>query len=90
MLISGKYAEKIIIREIIINTGSMLIDFNENKTNTSNFTSSYKIKVTPTLLFLGTDGEELTDRIVGINTIELFSYYLDQAIDEAIVNFKSP
>jgi thioredoxin-related protein len=90
MLISGEYAEKIIIREIIINTGSMLIDFNGKKNHASNLADSYNIKVTPTLLFLGPKGEELVDRIVGINTIELFSYYVDQAIDRAILNFKSP
>ena len=89
MLISGEYADKIIIREIIINTGSTLIDFDGSTIDTANLADRFRTNLTPTLLFLGPDGKELADRIVGINTIELFSYYVDQAIDEAALNLKS-
>ena len=47
------------------------------------FASRYGVYLTPTLLFLGPDGRELSRRIVGINTPELFGWYLDKAIDEA-------
>jgi hypothetical protein len=89
MLKSGGYADKIIIREIIINTDSTLLDLDGSKISAASLADRYSTNVTPTLLFLGPDGKELTDRIVGINTIELFSYYVDQAIDEAVLNFKS-
>jgi hypothetical protein len=89
MLISGDYTERIIIREIILNPTVTLIDFNGSAIKTSKLTDKYSVEITPTLLFLGPDGNELAERIVGINTIELFSYYVDQAIDKAALNFQS-
>lgn len=89
MLISGNYTEKIIIREIILDPTATLIDFNGSAIKASELTDKYSVEITPTLLFLGPDGNELAERIVGINTIELFSYYVDQAIDKAALKFKS-
>ena len=89
MLISGDYTDKIIIREIILDPTVTLQNFNGSVITSSELANRYSIEMTPTLLFLGPDGKELAERIVGINTIELFSYYVDQAIDKAILNFQS-
>ncbi len=89
MLISGDYTERIIIREIILDPAATLIDFNGSAIKASELTDKYSVEITPTLLFLGPDGNELAERIVGINTIELFSYYVDQAIDRAALKFQS-
>lgn len=89
MLISGDYTDKIIIREIILNPTVTLLNFNGSAVKASELADKYSIEITPTLLFLGPDGNELAERIVGINTIELFSYYVDQAIDKAALNFRS-
>jgi thioredoxin-related protein len=89
MLISGDYTDKVIIRELILDATDTLHDFNGTLITSSELTNRYSIEITPTLLFLGPDGKELAERIVGINTIELFSYYVDQAIDKAILNFQS-
>ncbi len=89
MLISGDYADKIIIREIILNPTVTLLNFNGSAVKSSELADKYSIEITPTLLFLGPNGKELAERIVGINTIELFSYYVDQAIDRAALNFPS-
>jgi thioredoxin-related protein len=89
MLISGNYADKIIIREIILNSAVTLLNFNGSTVKASELAYKYSIEITPTLLFLGPNGKELAERIVGINTIDLFSYYVDQAIDTAALNFPS-
>jgi thioredoxin-related protein len=89
MLISDDYTDKIVIRELILDATDTLHDFNGSVITSSELTNRYNIKVTPTMLFLGPDGKELAERIVGINTIELFFYYVDQAIDKAILNFQS-
>lgn len=36
------------------------------------------------MLFLDPQGRELTDRMVGINTLEFYGGYLDQNIDTAL------
>ncbi|MDQ7074470.1 MAG: thioredoxin fold domain-containing protein [Gammaproteobacteria bacterium] len=43
----------------------------------------YGVTVTPTVLFLDSQGEELSERLIGISTPELFGAYLDQSIDQA-------
>lgn len=86
MILSGDYDEKIIIREIMIDPFVEIRDFEGTTIDASEISRRYRIKVTPTLLFLGPKGKELTERIVGINTLELFSYYVDKAIEEAALN----
>lgn len=83
MHISTEYRNKIIIRELILNPANVIRDFDGTATKVSDIADKYMVKVTPTLLFLGPNGEELAKKIIGINTVELFSYYVDQAIDIA-------
>ncbi len=87
MILSGDYADKIIIRELMIDSPIKLSDFDGNMKDPSIITGRYNIKVTPTILFLRPDGTELIDKIVGINTPELFYLYVDKAINEAVLRF---
>jgi len=84
MIISREYEGRLLMREIFIDFGSRVIDFNGNERDSSQFTGSYGVYLTPTLLFLGPDGKELAERIVGIQTPELFFYYVDNAVQDAI------
>lgn len=89
MLISGDYNNKIIMRELTLNPSDNIHHFDRTIIKASDIAIKYNIKVTPTLLFLNSKGKELTKRIVGINTVELFSYYVDQAIDQAALKLHS-
>jgi len=88
MVLSGNYDNRIIMRELMIDSDIELRGFDGYKLDVSIIASDYVIAATPTMLFLGPDGKELTKRIVGINTPELFSFYVDQAIDEAVSKLK--
>ncbi|MDJ0807162.1 MAG: thioredoxin fold domain-containing protein [Gammaproteobacteria bacterium] len=83
MLLGGEYAELIIIREILIDRGLEIIDFQGATQDAAAFAQGYGVHLTPTLLFLDPQGNELVKRIVGINTVDYFSFYLEAAIDEA-------
>lgn len=89
MIISGDYDNKVIIREFVIDLHAEVRSFNGKGMDASDIADGYKVKNTPTLLFLGPDGEELTKRITGINTLEMFSFYLDKAIDIAVAKLKT-
>jgi len=41
------------------------------------------------MLFLDPSGKELSERMIGISTPELFGGYLDEAIEEALVKMKA-
>ena len=82
MTLGGDYLERILIREILIDSTAKIIDFQGRRSSAAAFARGYGANFTPTLLFLDPQGRELTERIVGINTVELFSFYLDAAIDK--------
>ena len=75
MIASGEYLGRLLIREILIDSpGSSVRDFKGNTQTSRAFAIGYKIQLTPTLLFLDPDGNELAERIVGIQTPELFYF----------------
>jgi hypothetical protein len=49
------------------------------------FAYGYDVELTPTLLFLDPNGEELTRRRVGVGNLEYYHYLLDQDIDRALL-----
>lgn len=87
MVISSEYKDRLLIREIYIDLGTRVRDFKGKLLDSSAFVLGYKTYLTPTLLFLDAEGNELTERIVGIQTPELFFFYVDRAVQEAIAAF---
>lgn len=83
MLISGDYDHRVLIRMLKLGKGSSVRDFAGRDIATDDLATGYRVRVTPTMLFLDKEGRELTPRMVGINTPEFFGGYLDRAIEEA-------
>ena len=83
--LSGQYKDQVIMREILIDPGRRLKDFHGYNRQAVELARGYGVSLTPTLLFLDAKGRELTTRMVGINTLEMFSFYLDEAIAQAAV-----
>jgi thioredoxin-related protein len=75
MLLGGEYRDKVIMRKLILDNGSRLIDF-----------SGQRIDATR----LDEKGTELAERMVGINTPELFGGYLDDCIETARLMIRNP
>jgi len=90
MLISGEYTDKIIIRKLLLDQGAYVTDFSGNVVAVDSLASRYGVFVTPTLLFLDTRGNELAERMIGINTLEMYGGYLDECIDTALFTFRHP
>lgn len=87
MIISGDY-ENVIIRKLEIDSYNTIKLPNNKTTTPSKFAGAKGVFVTPTLLFLDHKGEEVSERILGINTIEYFSAYVDAAIEEGSIKLK--
>jgi thioredoxin-related protein len=90
MLISGDYTDKILIRRLLLDNGSRVIDFSGERVATTQLAERYRVFVTPTILFLDGDGRELAERMVGINTPEMYGGYLDICIDTALYSLRDP
>ena len=90
MLISGEYTDRILIRRLLLDNGSRVIDFAGERIASTQLSDRYKVYVTPTILFLDGNGNELAERMVGIYTPEMYGGYLDNCIDTALYTIRAP
>lgn len=83
MLISGDYEDRVLIRKLNIDAGVMVEDLSGEIRPARRIADEYAVDMTPTLLFLGPDGKEVADRIVGLLTPDFYGGYIDRGIDSA-------
>lgn len=81
MIKSKEYDKKVLIRKLQIDEARDIKDFSGNTVEPSNLSDLYQATLTPTLVFLDYKGREKAEKMVGINTVELFGAYLDAEID---------
>lgn len=89
MLISGHYDDRIILREVSIDEGRPVVGFAGTRTDNRMLFHEYDGMVTPTLVLTDNTGRPLTKALAGINTVEFFGWYLDNAIDAAIQQMRT-
>ena len=85
MIRGGEYAQKLRIREMMMEPDEPVVDFDGSTTSTAEVAARYGVRITPTVLLLNADGRPLHSSIVGINNVDMYGYYLDQAIAEAAI-----
>lgn len=90
MLLSGEYEDRIIIRKLLLDDGSDVTDFNGRQIEATGLSDRYRVFVTPTIVFVDGTGRELAERMVGINTPELFGGYLDACVATALASIRNP
>ncbi|MGB5442907.1 MAG: hypothetical protein WBN57_09800, partial [Gammaproteobacteria bacterium] len=90
MLLSGEYRDKIIMRKLVLDDGSRLRDFSGQRIDATRLSDRYRVYVTPTILFVDGNGKEIAERMVGINTPEMFGGYLDDCIETAWLMLRNP
>lgn len=79
---SGELAGRALLRKLDLD-GAGLRDFEGLHVDGWSFADRYRAQLTPTVLFLDADGNELAERMVGINSVDFYPAYLDRAIDAA-------
>ncbi len=84
MLKNPKYRQRIFMRELMIDFGSNLTDFKGKPTTGIDLFELYGMVVTPTIILVDGAGKEIAKRQTGVNTVEMYGWYLDKAIDEAV------
>jgi len=90
MYISGEYRDKVIIRRVMIDSFESVRDFQGAEIEAFEFANKYHVTVTPTVLLLDSDGRILAPKLIGINTVEFYSAYLDDAIDVSYEKLNQP
>ena len=84
MLISGDYEDRILIRKVRIDSSRPLVDFDGTAIERDRLASRYGVQMVPTLVFVDAQGRELTERMVGLTTLDFYGGYLEQSIDAAV------
>ena len=80
---NSDYDDKILIRSVSMSDYEYLVDFEGRSVSTAEFASQYGILVTPTLIFLDSNGVEMTEKLVGFWSPDYFGGFIDNSIDEA-------
>jgi thioredoxin-related protein len=85
MLRSGDYDNKVLIRQLKIDSNLNIKDFDGSTTTPAELSSHYRIAVTPTLLILNEHGHELTRRIIGVQSLDFYAGIVDEALNRGLV-----
>jgi len=88
MIRSGKYASSILFRQLYIEEFYYLRDRNGELVGGDQIALKYDVEVTPTILFIDADGNELAERIVGVSGADFFDKTLSTHISLAQSNFQ--
>lgn len=89
MLISGDYTDKVLVRKVMLDDHPEALNFSGQPLDVSQLADKYNVFVTPTLVFINDKGEEVGERLVGINTVDYYGAYLDQSIGTALNHMRS-
>ena len=84
MFAADKFEQRAILVEVSLDRVEPLTGFENQRITAAAFGQLYQSEITPTLLFLDSEGREIAKRIVGISNLELYSFYLQKSIDEAL------
>lgn len=80
---NADYDDKILVRSISLDEFNSVIDFDGRSIATGEFAERYGVSLTPTLLFLDANGNEISERLVGIWSEDFYGGFIDDRIDEA-------
>jgi thioredoxin-related protein len=84
MIRSGEYTDKVRIRELMMEPETAVRDFDGGVTTTAEIAARHGISITPTVLLLDSAGTRLRPPITGISNADMYGFYLDEAIAEAM------
>ena len=84
MLRNDDYTDDVLIRKIDMDSYYTINDFAGHKTTPDEFTRHLKVQLTPTLLFFDGQGNEVSPRILGINSLDLYGGYIDDALKNGL------
>ena len=88
MLRSGDYDADVFIRKIDIEGFSRLRDFDGNSVSAAQLADKWGVDLTPTLIFLNGQNQEVSERIVGVNSLDYFGGLVDDAIEHGLATIR--
>lgn len=82
------YRERVLIRQVDLDSDAPLLDFAGRRTTHRQFAASEHARVTPTVTVYGPDGARLAEPIVGVRLEDFYAAYLDRAVEEGLAKLR--
>jgi len=89
MYAADKFENRAVLVEVSLDRKQPMTGFDGKQITAEKFGEFYRAQITPTLLYLDSAGVEIGKRRVGIANLDLYSYYLEKSIDEALAKTRS-
>jgi len=89
MLAADKFDHRAILVELSLDRVEPFTGFENRQMTAKAFGQFYRAEISPTLLFLDSEGREIGKRIIGISNLEFYGHYLQKSIDEALLAMQS-
>lgn len=80
--------DRFLLREIELGVYHEMLNYDGKHSNHQLLADRYDISLTPTIAFVGPDGEPLAKPIVGILTMDFYHYYFEEALGKSIALLK--
>jgi len=85
MIAADKFDRRAMVVEVSLDRIDAMTGFDGGRTTARAFGEAYQAQITPTLLFLDSEGLEISKRRVGIPNLEFYTHYLNESINEALL-----
>ena len=89
MYAAGKFEGRAVLVEVSLDKPELLTGFDGQLIAAKDWGKTYKAQITPTLLFLDSDGREIGKRRIGISNLEMYGFYLQKSLDEALARSRA-
>lgn len=86
---ANKFEQRAILVEVSLDRVEAMTGFENSPITAKSFAEHYRAEITPTLLFLDSQGREVSKRLVGISNLEFYGHYLQTSIDKALAAIRS-
>lgn len=80
---TAKYAEQALFRQLYVESFSFLRNEDGELVGGDQISLRYGVEITPTVLFINAQGEEVAERIIGLSGAHYFQKTLEQHIQQA-------
>lgn len=89
LLASGVFDDKVIFRELEVNTPGEIIDFYAQPLPNAEYQTLFNVTSLPAMVFLDAQGEFLTTPLFS-GAYDFYGHYLKQKLNEAMIQLNNP
>jgi thioredoxin-related protein len=88
MQVSVQWRDKVVMREIVLDTSATLRDFNGEAVAIRDFARRYGVRSVPTVIVFDGKGSQVTQPLIGLSSSDFYGLYLEQAIEAGLLRMR--